>query len=312
MSEYSFERVSENNVADLLLIYKDAFDKELNLEVFKQKQNTKEFGDSYVGFIAYDQNKNPAAFYGVYPCKIEYEGVKYLSAQSGDTMTHSAHIGKGLFTQLALKTYVYCQENGFHLVFGFPNENSYPGFIKKLGWSHFDDMTPYLIRVKCIPWIRLKNTFKLPQALHDNWCNFVLNKLKKGQPFKSSAFTVGTPVIDHSKEFFAYKKYAINYLVQLNGINVWLKVDDRFLIIGDIDSCAETEFIKTIQGLKKIAFKMGLPHLRFHSSSNTWGQNMFNKFGFPMEVNYPVGGINFTNEIPLEKLKFTGADNDTF
>lgn len=312
MSEYSFERVSESNVADLALIYKDAFAKELNIEEFKKKQNTKGFGDSYVGFIAYDQTNTPAAFYGVYPCKIEYQGKYYLAAQSGDTMTHSAHTGKGLFTQLALKTYAYCQENGFHLVFGFPNENSYPGFIKKLGWSHFDDMTPYLIRVKCIPWIRLKNTFKLPQALHDKWCDFILNKIKKGQPFKSSAFTVETPVIDHSKEFFAYKTYAKNYLVQLNGINVWLKSADCFLIIGDIDSCSETEFIKTIQGLKKIAFKLGLPHLRFHSSSNTWGQNMFNKFGFPMEVNYPVGGINFTNEIPLEKLKFTGAVNDTF
>ena len=312
MNEYSFQRVSESNVDDLSFIYKDAFAKELNIDEFKQKQNTKEFGDSYVGFIAYDQNKNPAAFYGVYPCKIEYEGVKYLAAQSGDTMTHSAHTGKRLFTQLALKTYAYCQENGFHLVFGFPNENSYPGFIKKLGWSHFDDMTPYLIRVKCIPWIRLKNTFKLPQALHDKWCDFVLNKLKKGQPFKSSAFTVETPVIDHSKEFFAYKTYGENYLIQLNGINVWLKVDDRFLIIGDIDSCSETEFEKTIHALKKIAFKLGLPHLRFQTSSNTWGQNMFNKFGFPMELKYPVGGINFTNEIPLEKLKFTGADNDTF
>ena len=311
MSEYSFERVSENNVADLLLIYKDAFDKELNLEVFKQKQNTKEFGDSYVGFIAYYQNKNPVAFYGVYPCKIEYEGVKYLAAQSGDTMTHSAHTGKGLFTQLALKTYAYCQENGFHLVFGFPNENSYPGFIKKLGWSHFDDMTPYLIRVKCIPWIRLKNTFKLPQALHDKWCDFVFNKLKEFNLLETSLVRE-TAVVDHSGDFFSYKTYGENYLIQLNGINVWLKSDDRFLIIGDIDSCSETEFEKTIHALKKIAFKLGLPHLRFHSSSNTWGQNMFNKFGFPMELKYPVGGINFTNEIPLEKLKFTGADNDTF
>jgi hypothetical protein len=89
-------------------------------------------------------------------------------------------------------------------------------------------------------------------------------------------------------------------------------LDDRFLIIGDIDSCSETEFKNTIYALKKIAFKMGLPHLRFHTSSNTWGENMFKKQGFPMEVKYPVGGINFTTIIPLEKLKFTGADNDTF
>ena len=312
MSEYRFERLSEINVADLLFIYKDAFDKELNILEFKQKQNTKEFGDKYVGFIAYDQNNTPAAFYGVYTCQIEYQGKLFLAAQSGDTMTHSEHTGKGLFTQLALKTYNYCQENGFHLVFGFPNENSFPGFVKRLGWSHFDDMIPYLIRVKCIPWIRLKNTFHLPQSIHDRWCRFNLKKLTKGSPFKSSCLGSEIPVVDHSTEFFEYKTYSENYLIQLNGINVWLKFDDTFLFIGDIEKCNETDFKKTIKALKKIAFKMGLPHLRFHASSNTWGENMFKKFGHPMQVNYPVGGINFSGEIPMEKLKFTGADNDTF
>jgi GNAT superfamily N-acetyltransferase len=312
MNEYSFQRVSESNVDDLSSIYKDAFAKERKIDEFKQKQNTKVFGDSYVGFIAYDEQNNPAAFYGVYPCKIEYQGKYYLAAQSGDTMTHSAHTGKGLFTQLAQKTYAYCQENGFHLVFGFPNENSFPGFVNRLGWSHFDDLTPYLIRVKCIPWIRLKNAFRLPQSIHDRWCRFNLKKLTKGSPFKSSCLASEIPVVDHSTEFFKYKTYAENYLINIHGINVWLKLDDRFLIIGDIDKCSETEFNNTIYALKKIAFKMGLPHLRFHTSSNTWGENMFKKQGFPMEVKYPVGGINFTSIIPLEKLKFTGADNDTF
>jgi hypothetical protein len=243
---------------------------------------------------------------------VEYQEKKYLVAQSGDTMTHSAHTGKGLFTQLAQKTYDYCKENGFHLVFGFPNENSFPGFIKRLGWSHFDNMTPYLIRVRCIPWIRLKNTFKLPQALHSKWCHFVLNRMKKGSPFKSSAVNYETPVVDHSSEFFAYKTYAENYLINIHGINVWLKFDETFLFIGDIEKCNETDFKKTIKALKKIAFKMGLPHLRFHASSGSWGESMFKKHGDPMEVNYPIGGISFTKDIPLEKLKFTGSDNDTF
>ena len=312
MNEYKFERVSERNVIDLLLIYKDAFDKELNILEFKQKQNTKEFGDKYVGFIAYNQNNTPTAFYGVYTCQIEYQGKLFLAAQSGDTMTHSEHTGKGLFTQLALKTYNYCQENGFHLVFGFPNENSFPGFVERLGWSHFDDMIPYLIRVKCIPWIRFKNTFRLPQSIHNWWCRLNLKKLTKGIPFKSSCLSTETAVVDHSTEFFEYKTYGENYLIQLNGINVWIKFDDTFLFIGDIERCNETDFKKTIQALKKIAFKMGLPHLRFHACSNTWGEKMFKKYGVPMEVKYPVGGINFTNTIPLEKLKLTGADNDTF
>jgi GNAT superfamily N-acetyltransferase len=312
MSEYQIERISESNLSDLIPIYQSAFGNTLDLNVFKKKQSTYNFGDAYVGFIAYDNQHNPAAFYGVYTCEISYNGNTYRSAQSGDTMTHKDHAGKGLFTLLATKTYEYCKENGFHLVFGFPNENSFPGFIKRLGWSHFDDLTPYVVRVKCIPWIRLKNTFHLSQSIHNKWCIRQLAKLKKGLPFKSSCYSEDTPVVNHSEQFFSYKTYEKNYLIDVKGISVWLKFDDTFLIIGDIEKCPEQKFLEVIKALKRIAFCLGLPHLRFHASSHSWGEEMFKKYGTPMDVCYPVGGINFSNEIPMEKMKFTAADNDTF
>lgn len=309
---YSIHKLNDENRKDILKIYEDAFGIETSLDFLEKKQKTSFTGFENIGFIAYNEKRQAAAFYGVYACQIEYNGKLYLAAQSGDTMTHSAHTGKGLFTQLALKTYEYCKENGFHLVFGFPNENSFPGFVKRLGWSHFDDLTPYLIRVKCIPWIRLKNTFRIPQFIHNQWCRFIFNRLKKGQPFSSSCKTYDTPVVDHSNEFFTYKTYAENYLIQLNGINLWLKFDDTFLIIGDMENCNEEQFLAVVKALKNVAFWMGLPHLRFHTSSNTWGEKIFKKYGVAMELRYPVGGINFTHEIPLEKMKFTGADNDTY
>lgn len=312
MTSYSFERLSAKNMQDLIPIYSDAFGIDVSLDFLRAKQNTSFTGFERVGFIAYDDQNQPVAFYGVYPCLIEFQGKKYLVAQSGDTMTHSKHVGKGLFTLLATKTYEYCKENGFHLVFGFPNENSFPGFIKRLGWSHFDDLTPYVVRVKCIPWIRLKNTFHLSQSIHNKWCRRQLAKLKKGQPFKSSCYLEDTPVVNHSEQFFSYKTYEKNYLIDVKGISVWLKFDDTFLIIGDIEKCPEQKFLEVIKALKRIAFCLGLPHLRFHASSHSWGEEMFKKYGTPMDVCYPVGGINFSNEIPMEKMKFTAADNDTF
>jgi len=312
MSEYKIEKLNSTNLKDLLPIYENAFGHQVSIDFLLKKQDTSAFDLSLVGFIAYDKNNNPSAFYGVYPCYAMYQNKKYLVAQSGDTMTHSEHVGNGLFTKLALATYGFCKENGIHLIFGFPNENSYPAFIKKLNWTHFDDMIPYLIRVKCIPWIRLKNTFKFPQSLHNRWCNFILNSQTKGVPFQSSCFTDETPVVDHSKDFFEYKTYGKNHLIQVNEINVWVKFDATFLLIGDIERCDENTFLKTISSLKKLAFKMGLPHIRFQTNSGTWGESLFKKYGVQMEVKYPVGGINFTNEIPMEKMKFTGADNDTF
>lgn len=312
MSDYYFEKLNAANLKDLLPVYEDAFSNKVSLDYLQKKQDTSYTDLSYVGYIAYTKDNKPVAYYGVYPCLIDYNGGKYLAAQSGDTMTHSKHTGQGLFTILATKTYEYCKANGIHLVFGFPNKNSYPGFVQKLGWVHFDDLYSYQIRVKCIPWIRIKKTFHLSPKIHDIWCHLILSLLPKGDSFENSSKDKNTAVVNHSKDFFAYKTYAKNYVLNIDGINVWLKCDDLFLLIGDIENCDEIRFLKVISKLKKIALILGLPHLRYNGNSNTWGTHMFQKYGHKMESTYPIGGVNFTNIIPLENLKFTMADNDTF
>lgn len=312
MDQYIFKKLSKDNIEDLCYIYKDAFKKDISPCFLNKKQNTDYTNLSYVGYTAYTKDNEPVAYYGVYPCFIDHNGAKYLVAQSGDTMTHSKHTGKGLFTVLASKTYDYCKANGVHLVFGFPNENSYPGFVQKLGWTHFDDLLSYQIRVKCIPWIRIKKTFHLSQKIHDVWCDLILSHLPKGSSFENSSKDENTAVVDHSKDFFAYKTYAKNYVLNIDGINVWLKCDDLFLLIGDLEKCDEIRFLKVISKLKKIALILGLPHIRYSGSSDTWGIRMFQKYGHKMENIYPIGGINFTNIIPLKDIKFTMADNDTF
>jgi hypothetical protein len=309
---YTFKRIEKKLLGDLQYIYQDAFSKSITTEFLAQKLDTSIFGLCYVGFIAYSSENEPAAFYGVFPCMVNYNGVKYLVAQSGDTMTHSKHTGKGLFTALAKMTYDYCRETGVHLVFGFPNQNSYPGFTKKLDWIHFDDMHAYLIRVKCMPWQRVKRLLKLPEIIHQKWGNFIFSFYKKSIAFQSSCSDDGV-VIEHSKDFFDYKTYAKNYLIQIEGVNVWLKFNEQFLLVGDIEKCTDKKFINVIKRLKLLSFLIGLPHIRVNCSTGVWIEQKFIDRGAQkMAVSYPAGGVNFSGVIPLEKMKFTTADNDTF
>jgi GNAT superfamily N-acetyltransferase len=312
MMEYQFFRIQEKHLGDLKILHDIIFGNDTTDSFLPNKFNTSEFGASPIGFIAYDENNHPVAFYGVYPCKIEFREKSFLVAQSGDTMTHPEHQGKGLFTQLAKLTYEACKSEDIHLVFGFPNENSYPGFVKRLGWTHFDDLNVYLIRVKGIAWLRLKKTFRLPQSWHSRWCQFILKRQPKGHAFASSIKNDEHAVVDHSPEFFDYKCYGGNFLIQVTGISVWVKFNAEYLIIGDMDVHAEEDFLKVISKLKPIARWCGLPYLRMHVSSSTQYDDWFQRHGKKHNLSYPVGGIAFTEEIPLEMLKFTTADNDTF
>lgn len=65
--------------------------------------------------------------------------------QSLDTLTGPRLRGKGMFTQLAARTFAEAEAGGQRLVFGFPNGSSQKGFFGKLGWTRYGS-APFLIR----------------------------------------------------------------------------------------------------------------------------------------------------------------------
>lgn len=314
MDEYYFLKLDRENIKDLISVYKEAFNKDVSLEYLIKKNSTEAFGLSFTGFIAYHSETNEtAAFYGVFPCFVKCKDQIFLAAQSGDTMTHPAHQGKGLFIKLALMTYDYVKSKGVKFVFGFPNQNSYPGFIKKLNWQHFEDMHAYLVRVRCISWIRIKKTFYLPDSLFYKYCSIILSLCKKGNiPFDNSVINGARGGVLRNKDFFSYKTYEKSFVLKIKGKSLWLKPGSEYLNIGDIERCSEDEFKKIIQKLKLLAFMLGLPYLRFHCSPDVYFEEFFAKIGHKHESSYPVGWCDFNSGLELKNLKFTMGDNDTF
>ena len=310
---YLFKKVEQNCVNDLVYIFKAAYGKDISSTLFEKKLNTSFAGVAYVGFIAYDsETKEPSAFYGVYPCLCDYNDQKYLVAQSGDTMTHPKHQGKGLFTSLALKTYEYCRENNVHLVFGFPNENSYPGFVRKLSWVHFDNMEAFVKKIKTLSWYRINRHLGINNTMHTKWVEFILRKHRSEKAFPSSCKTLDVPTIIHDKAFFEYKKDKNNYLLNIDGLSVFIKTTPDFLYIGDIEYCTEIQLKSVVKKIEKIAASLFIPHVRFQGSTGSMLHQFFSLNYTPIEIKYAVGGVSFTNIIPIEKMKFTMIDNDTF
>jgi GNAT superfamily N-acetyltransferase len=72
------------------------------------------------------------AFYCV-PMKAGEQRV--AGAQSIDTMTDAAYRGQGIFKRLALMTLEIGKERQLSLFYGFPNKNSYNGYVNRFGWT---------------------------------------------------------------------------------------------------------------------------------------------------------------------------------
>lgn len=92
-----------------------------------------------------ESGETVAALYATVPCRFQLNGQTVLAAQSLDTMVDSRFRGAGLFTKLANIVNKNMEDSGVCFVYGFPNGNSYSGFVRKLQWSSLDPV-PFLFR----------------------------------------------------------------------------------------------------------------------------------------------------------------------
>jgi GNAT superfamily N-acetyltransferase len=82
--------------------------------------------------------------YTVWPAMLAIGGAEMLGAQSMDTMTDPDWQGRGIFTALARACFDMAAARGFRILYGFPNPLSYPGFVRKLGWTHTGDVPQWI------------------------------------------------------------------------------------------------------------------------------------------------------------------------
>jgi len=114
-----------------------------------------------------------AGQYSIVPVKMKIADEIINGAQSLDTMTHPNYRHQGIFETLAKETYRQAGKEGIHVVYGFPNEFSYPGFIKKLSWF---DICSLQVMIKPLNWgnaLRLKINNKLLLKLGAIAGNFI-------------------------------------------------------------------------------------------------------------------------------------------
>ncbi len=166
------ERLSDDNLADVEKLHAAVYGKMPAARFFSMKYNTGFTGVQHIGFIAYNNDQLPIAFYAVIPCFMRFDDKIVLAAQSADTMTHPQYRNKGLFVELALLTFQLCRKADIKLIFGFPNQNSLHGFINKLGWEMTERMDCFIIPAAMFSWSGLlrkfpvlKNWYKAPAKL---------------------------------------------------------------------------------------------------------------------------------------------------
>ncbi len=310
MSEYRFEKLSDTNLKDLIFLYRHAFNEKENLKFLQKKYNTSAFGLKNIGYIAYSSSNEPAAYYGVFPIKAQINNKEILVSQSGDTMTHPDHRGKGLFITLAKMTYELAKKEGVEFIFGFPNENSYPGFVKKLDWDHYSNVNHYQIKTGGLPLEKVAKKFKMFSGTYSSLVSGKLKYINSPFPNSLNSQTQDHGNILHDKNFFDYKTYYKSGVIEMNGVKCWIKVDGR-LWVGDIEFCERNEFYETVNGLITLSKKLPCSTIQFSVFENSL-YDQWLKEKYPVHSKNAVGCMNLSGNYKPEQFAYQALDFDTF
>ncbi len=307
---YSIARLDSDNIADLAQLRSEVYGTAPGKDYFPRKYNTAYTGVEHIGFIAYDERRRPAAFYGVIPCFIQYGQTIILAAQSADAMTHPQYQHKGLFLRLVLMTYELCRESGIRLVFGFPNQQSYPGLIR-LGWQKTETMEYFSIDAGGLPMESFAKKTGLGPFFFQKYVRATIKKdllAEKGLP--NSIIADGYAGVYRSDDYLEYKSYHPTMVIRAGEAKAWIRFHNG-LIIGDMEGVNEQNFMQAIERIKKIACRSGVCQVLFHSSPGTALHGLFSA-RYKAIPSFPVLLFDLGSSVPPEKIKFTFADIDIF
>ena len=311
-SEYNAIRINNDNIIDFTDIYQEAFGRKISINSQRKKFKTSSFaGIENIGYLIYHESGEPVAFYGVYPIYVYINKQRVLAAQSGDTMTKSAHIGLGLFISAAELTYNLSKENHIIGVFGFPSPTSFPTFKRKLNWKFVDALRKYKFFVPTIPISILARKINFINCIYLWWVRIVLSFYKKSDIFESSVIANGQDGICRDEEFWKYKMNSkSNFAIQIGETSVVFKADGS-LSIGDISVDKESVIKPILRRIQWLAFLTFNIHVVFYVSPGTVLDEKLNSLKKSTK-GLPIGFLNLGDEIDFSTLKFTCFDFDTF
>ncbi len=307
---YTVKRLDRHLLADVDTLHTIVYGKKAASGYFDQKYNTAYTGAQYVGYVAYNDDMVPIAFYAVIPCFLRYEGRLVLSAQSADTMTNPNYRFKGLFVELSNLTFQICRDEGIFIVFGFPNQNSYHGAVTKLGWQMTETLQYFTIPATRFSLEGLAAKHAILKKLYQFYANAVLKKVlrpQKGIP--NSLIAEGYAGVDRSVEYLAYKQYSDTHVIQLGTAKVWIKINNG-LVVGDIQTDA-ANIDATLTRLKKLARTLGLKQVVLQASPASKLYQLLAERYRP-GASFPVLFQDFDSGLDLNRIKFTFADIDIF
>ena len=165
--EYQIIKYTPKYFQDIIDLFPSAYQgRKKSRQYFEYRLGKTPFGKPIIYLMKF--KKEIIGFYAVHPVKLKIDNSTILAGYSYLTMTHPNHVGRGIFTKLAKKTFEDAKKKKYQFIFGFANKNSLPNFINRL---RFNELFPInfieLDKKGAVNKVKLESKF--PKDLENIW-----------------------------------------------------------------------------------------------------------------------------------------------
>lgn len=137
------KELSESEQYEILAVFNIVFEKDRTIEHFRKQFFNTVLGYSYHSLL-YDGNLIVGC-YSYTPSYYRIEGNRHLCALGLDLMIRKEYRGQGYFQTMFSACIDYMRNDGVTFIITFPNDISYPGFIKSKLIHDFGSLTVYAL-----------------------------------------------------------------------------------------------------------------------------------------------------------------------
>lgn len=124
---------------DLLALFNREFDKQRSLEHWRWQFERNPYAPPTIVVARRESDGLLVGSHVVMPIALDIEGERVLAAHTLDLVVHRDFRRQGIFETTARECFAWCLERGMRAVIAFPNDQSYHGFVRTLGWSRIID-----------------------------------------------------------------------------------------------------------------------------------------------------------------------------
>ena len=215
--DYSIIKFRPKHLPSIIKLYQESYGRSKPKKYFEHRLLSSPFGKPIIFLMKF--HNQIVGFYAIHPIKLTIKNRKILGGYSFLTMTHPKHVGKGIFTTLASRTYQEAVKRKYNFVYGFANPNSYPGFIKKLGFTELGPINYLKIKKLSLKSMKIGKVqnHRFPRNASQIWLDYedkdaFLVRVERNEKFliwrykKNPIFRYLT-CYSPGKYFFIFKKY---------------------------------------------------------------------------------------------------------